>query len=51
MPLRAGRCVLGEHVEDLSGRLSHELNVTFAQQASITVLLVIVMSVYEICVI
>jgi hypothetical protein len=33
---------VGENVEDLSGRLSHELSVALAQQTAITVLLGIV---------
>ena len=42
VPLRGGGRVVGEHVEDLSGRLSHELSVILAQQTAITVLLGIV---------
>ena len=33
---------MGEHVENLSGRLSHELSVTLAQETAITILLGIV---------
>jgi hypothetical protein len=42
VPLRGRGRVVGEDVEDLSGRLSHELSVTIAQQTAITVLLGIV---------
>lgn len=42
VPLRGSGSLVGENVEDLAGRLSHELRVTLAQQTAIVVLLGIV---------
>jgi hypothetical protein len=42
LPSEAGRRVVGEHVEDLSGRPAHELSVSLSQQPAITVLVGVV---------